>query len=192
LILNGTIRQKREFALDTVNFSASVFSTNGTASASYDNALMQFDITAAGDTIIAAKLEIGTRQTLTKPDENGTDVLNDPPPNKALELAKCQRYFFRIAEYRATGYVMSATAVRLFIFTPVVMRITPALESGFIINQLICGGQSYDTSSLTATHVPYQMANNVMITTTFGAAHGAPSNQSVIYYAVHLGLSADL
>lgn len=43
--------------------------------------------------IHAAKLELGSTQTLAHQDENGNWVLNDPPPNKALELAKCQRYY---------------------------------------------------------------------------------------------------
>lgn len=43
-------------------------------------------------TFVAAKLELGTVQTLAH-QENGRWVLNDPPPNKALELAKCQRFF---------------------------------------------------------------------------------------------------
>lgn len=42
-------------------------------------------------TPIAAKLELGPVQTLAHK-EGDTWVLNDPPPNKALELAKCQRY----------------------------------------------------------------------------------------------------
>ena len=37
------------------------------------------------------KLELGPVQTLAHKDENGNWILNDPPPNKALELAKCQR-----------------------------------------------------------------------------------------------------
>jgi len=45
--------------------------------------------------IKAIKLEFGSRQTLAHK-EGDTWVLNDPPPNKALELAKCQRYFNRI------------------------------------------------------------------------------------------------
>lgn len=45
-------------------------------------------------TIIAAKLEIGTEQTLAHL-EGDTWVLNDPPPNQALELLKCQRYFVK-------------------------------------------------------------------------------------------------
>ncbi len=38
------------------------------------------------------KLELGSVQTLAHKDENGNWILNDPPPNKALELVKCQRY----------------------------------------------------------------------------------------------------
>lgn len=43
-------------------------------------------------TIKAVKLEIGETQTLAHQDKNNDWVLNDPPPNKALELLKCQRY----------------------------------------------------------------------------------------------------
>lgn len=41
----------------------------------------------------AIKLELGSGQTVAHQDANGNWVPNDPPPNKALELAKCQRYF---------------------------------------------------------------------------------------------------
>lgn len=41
----------------------------------------------------AMKLELGDKQNLAHQDENGNWVLNDPPPNKQQELAKCQRYF---------------------------------------------------------------------------------------------------
>ena len=40
----------------------------------------------------AAKLELGSQQTLAHQDAAGNWVLNDPPPDKTLELAKCQRY----------------------------------------------------------------------------------------------------
>ena len=43
--------------------------------------------------IVAAKLELGPRQTLAHKDADGNWVLNDPPPDKQQELAKCQRYF---------------------------------------------------------------------------------------------------
>lgn len=45
--------------------------------------------------IRAAKLELGSEQTLAHK-EDGAWALNDPPPNKALELLKCQKYLFKI------------------------------------------------------------------------------------------------
>lgn len=51
----------------------------------------------------AAKLELGSVQTLAHQDADGSWVLNDPPPNKALELAKCQRYQAVIRANLATG-----------------------------------------------------------------------------------------
>ena len=43
--------------------------------------------------IIACQLEPGNRQTLARKDAGGAWVLNNPTPNMALELLKCQRYF---------------------------------------------------------------------------------------------------
>lgn len=42
----------------------------------------------------AIKVEFGPIQTLAHQDANGNWVLNDPPPDKASELAKCQRYYY--------------------------------------------------------------------------------------------------
>lgn len=47
-------------------------------------------------TIVAMKLELGDTQTLARQNADGNWVLNDPPPNFALELAKCQRYQYVI------------------------------------------------------------------------------------------------
>lgn len=51
--------------------------------------------------ICAAKLELGDTQTLAH-QENGNWVLNDPPPNSSLELAKCQRYFIRLNQSKSS------------------------------------------------------------------------------------------
>lgn len=57
------------------------------------NGLIDFRYTCEQPTtVIAAKLELGSQQTLAHK-EGDTWVPNDPPPNKATELAKCQRYF---------------------------------------------------------------------------------------------------
>jgi hypothetical protein len=39
--------------------------------------------------VVAVKLELGSTQTLAHQDENGNWVLNDPPPDKSMELLKC-------------------------------------------------------------------------------------------------------
>lgn len=42
------------------------------------------------------KLEEGAQQTLARKDSSGNWVLNDPPPNPALELEKCMKYQIQI------------------------------------------------------------------------------------------------
>ena len=90
--------------------------------------------------LYAAKLELGAQQTLAHQDINGNWVLNDPPPNKALELLKCQRYLaaYRSAEiYNASvffgtgildGYDAEGnTSGQGYIVMPCAMRATPAI-----------------------------------------------------------------
>lgn len=43
-------------------------------------------------TLVAAKLELGSAQTLVRKDANGNWVLNDPPPKYGKALNECQRY----------------------------------------------------------------------------------------------------
>lgn len=71
--------------------------------------------------LVAAKLELGSQQTLAHQDASGNWVLNDPPPDKTLELLKCQRYYqvFSSADMRPTKAVD---------FRPP-MRIDPALST---------------------------------------------------------------
>lgn len=71
--------------------------------------------------LVAAKLELGSQQTLAHKDASGNWVLNDPPPDKTLELLKCQRYFqvFSSVTLRPTKAVD---------FRPT-MRIDPALST---------------------------------------------------------------
>ena len=75
------------------------------------------------------KLELGPVQTLAHKDENGNWILNDPPPNKVLELAKCQRYFERL--YLPRGFILfnnktNSLVANLF-YTP--KRTTPTITA---------------------------------------------------------------
>lgn len=80
----------------------------------------------------AAKAEQSSAQTLARQDADGNWVLNDPPPNKALELLKCQRYYqvFSSSNIRPTNAVD---------FRPT-MRVTPALGT------ILIGGTTYYTA----------------------------------------------
>lgn len=76
--------------------------------------------------LIAAKLELGSKQTLAHKDANGNWVLSDQPPNRALELAKCQRHYVKNHyEYFETIGLCAAisTWINLSLSIPVPMRI---------------------------------------------------------------------
>lgn len=82
--------------------------------------------------LVAAKLELGDHQTLAHQDANGNWVLNDPPPDKALELVKCQRYFINFKSnpsYISTfGYITSAASIyRFTLALPTPLRSVPSL-----------------------------------------------------------------
>lgn len=77
-------------------------------------------------TISAVKLQFGPAQTLAQ--RSGSIwVLRDPPPNQALELLKCQRYFVRVNSRGSVGipfgyaYAFNETTCRVTIPLPAVM-----------------------------------------------------------------------
>lgn len=89
--------------------------------------------------IQAAKLELGTQQTLAH-QENGVWVLNEIP-NYAEELAKCQRYFVNLNPGHGgyftigSGFVIDATVAEIIAPIPVEMRIIPqVITGGFAIS----------------------------------------------------------
>ena len=78
--------------------------------------------------IEAVKLELGDTQTLAH-QENGKWVLNEMP-NYAEELAKCQRYCYRMEQqYRVRSVEILADYIRFVVPLPVTLRKTPALVS---------------------------------------------------------------
>ena len=84
----------------------------------------------ASASILAAKLELGDKQTLAHQDASGNWVLNDPPPHPATELAKCQRYqlvFSKSASVVGHGIAQNPASVLCEIPTPATMRNTPTV-----------------------------------------------------------------
>lgn len=119
IILNGTIRQILEKSIGE-DVTASVLTDSGVLSGDYDDSARTFSITAAGKTILAAKLEIGSKQTLVH-QENGVWVLNDAPPNKASELAKCKAYYMKMQLF-STAYYVTANEAYVSLRVPTCMR----------------------------------------------------------------------
>ena len=84
--------------------------------------------------IIAAKLELGPVQTLAHK-EGDTWVLNDPPPNKALELLKCQRYSFVINDitsrrpFIGSGLATASKELWLEVPCPTPLRAMPSIST---------------------------------------------------------------
>lgn len=97
-------------------------------------------------TFIAAKLELGSVQTLAHQDADGNWVLNDPPPNKQQELAKCQRYYIRYTSDDAKTTIALGNSNGTYVYTPfflpVPMRATPAISYANIDVLLLDGGTS--------------------------------------------------
>lgn len=83
--------------------------------------------------LVAAKLELGDKQTLAHQDSSGNWVLNDPPPNKALELAKCQRYQVVYGSNDSLSFFGDSFAYRtdqvdVFVSPPVPMAKIPSVN----------------------------------------------------------------
>lgn len=82
--------------------------------------------------IAAIKLELGPVQTLARRDADGKWVLNDPPPSKQQELAKCQRYQLKISSLincSGLAWETGASHASVFIPTPVSLRGKPSVPS---------------------------------------------------------------
>ena len=110
----------------------------------------------AGDEIIIHrwKLEPGPFQTLAHMEGN-TWVLNDPPPNYALELLKCQRYFVRMKNTESSavsiGFGSKTAHNKVAITVPlaVPMRIKPTVKCSdpSLLRVVGSTGEQYDVTS---------------------------------------------
>lgn len=134
---------------------------------------------AEAHTIKAVKLELGSVSTLA----------NDAPPDYGEELAKCQRYFYRISNTTnyavfGTGHAASASVVYVFVPLPVTMRNTPGKAISTVGDfRLIGNGQSV---SMTDIGVRYATPNGVTLQTS--GSSGLTTYQT--YSLVNIGTTA--
>lgn len=102
-----------------------------------------YNANGTGSEIVqAAKLELGSVQTLAHQNEDGEWEIIDPPPNKALELAKCQRYFYYQVGNKCSGYC-SGDRAYMFIPLPSKIRVTPSVSISYSNNIVDADGGVY-------------------------------------------------
>ena len=144
-------------------------------------------------TVKAAKLELGSVQTLAHQDANGAWVLNEIP-DYGEQLRRCQRYFVRIGD-SAAGYTgtigvsncANATGSNTFIPTPVTLRATPAITLHNIY--LRKGTTDHEVTSVNSFSVS---ANGIFCVLN---SSDLPAGETLLVRAINGGymdLSADL
>ena len=194
ITLNGTIAQILETAVGT-DVTASALTTEGVVVASYDNNSKTISLTGTGQTFVAAKLELGSQQTLAHQDADGNWVLNEIP-NYGEQLARCQRYFFRLQlgygyDVIGAGYANSTTGCRVPLPVPVPFRTVPSVSSKGTF-ALFKDAQS----SITATILSVRAKSSLAIPVLEISASSATQNGVYVLTSsssdANIDLSADL
>lgn len=86
-----------------------------------------FRIYGDGSTYKAAKLELGSQQTLAHQDANGNWVLNEIP-DYGEQLRRCQRYFQVLKSGRGAGLQVNSAKCYVPISLPVPLRTNPTVS----------------------------------------------------------------
>ena len=151
LVLNGTIEQILESGIGQL-VKATFLASDGVFDASYNDSTKTFTITATGKTLIAAKLELGSQQTLAHQDADGNRVLNEIP-DYGEQLRRCQRYDYIIghtddAAPVGMGTAYSDTAVLAVIELPETMRANPAVSITGLVNLRFSESKNISVSSV--------------------------------------------
>lgn len=110
-------------------------------------------------TVKAAKLELGSQQTLAHL-ENGNWVLNEIPKYEDV-LSNCQRYAFNVVnsddnwEILGSGFAMSANQLFCFIPTPTTLRAKPSISysGSFRATRNTSAGAGVTINTMTVDHV---------------------------------------
>lgn len=132
ITLNGTMTQVLEHA-PAGTVTASVLTPEGVGKVVpvYDGTAKTFTITAVGKKLLAAKLELGSVQTLAHQDSSGAWVLNEIP-KFGEQLAACQRQLIPLSSYQCPAARLGTNEILFFVPLPVTMRTLPAInQNGF-------------------------------------------------------------
>lgn len=151
ITLNGTMTQVLEHA-PAGTVTASVLTPEGVGKVVpvYDSTAKTFTITAAGKKLLAAKLELGSVQTLAHQDSSGAWVLNEIP-DYAEQLAACQRYLIPLSSYQCPAARLGTNEILFFVPLPVTMRTLPAInQNGFQVQSKTGEAQTGFTFSVSS------------------------------------------
>lgn len=124
--------------------------------------------------VIGGKLEIGSVQTLAHKDASGNWVLNDPPPNKALELAKCQRYQYVLKDiYTPIGTFISRANNSASILAKIPnMRVKPTIILQNTIRILTPTTLFYASAPITTNYVSEEQGQITFAIDAVGTQQG--------------------
>lgn len=149
-------------------------------------------------TAVAAKLELGDRQTLAHQDADGNWVLNEIP-DYGEQLRRCQRYFVNFNPYKVDWFAMSpavaANAYQAYssVILPVAMRTQPSVSFGgkIVLSQAvdnIVTGILTSESTFTGNSIQlrYDVGADSLTANSLYRVQGYQDNTSYIH------LSADL
>ena len=200
ITLNGTIAQILETAVGT-DVTASALTTEGVVVASYNNNSKTISLTGTGQTFVAAKLELGSQQTLAHQDADGNWVLNEIP-NYGEQLRRCQRYFCRFNFGRNDLFFGSLTSnldkAWITIPTPVVMRTAPSVSFSGTFNGVIRGNgfqlEFLTGNSTVAADTSTTRCCNILITPNTKPSAWTAQQVVMIYTSTewYMDCSADL
>lgn len=127
--------------------------------------------------LYAAKLELGDKQTLAHQDENGNWVLNDPPPDKGMELLKCMLYQQKIENISSgasiAGWGMVSTTKAIIFSIPLSAQLRNSTPT-VIFNQAeySYGAQYAEIPSNATISGIRNNGNSVQVVVTFPSEHG--------------------
>ena len=106
--------------------------------------------------VIAAKVELGDKQTLARKDADGNWVLNNPPPNRATELEKCQRYQLMMS-YNfgniGVGFAKTATTADVIVPLPISMRYIGATIPATFNGLYLTGAYHFGSNSIPVSNI---------------------------------------
>ena len=185
--LNGTMAQVLETA-PTGTTTATALTTTGIVDCTYDSGAKTFTITGTGETFLAAKLELGSTQSLAREDDSGNWHVLEIPKYGA-ELAECQRYLVIYTldgqRFVGVGHLDYASGGQMLIYTPVQMRALPTITG----NLAMYGGGD----NLAAQVLYIQGFESTGVRCEFTVTNGTNAPKTVLMYAGGtLTLSAEL